>query len=287
VEDSGSRDARGRNNTTGGILIEEGTSQFEIRDCRLRRIRGNAIWTHSYSASPRNRDGVMASNEIDTVGRDAMQAGHATRLRIENNVLRNVGYPVEIVDVENQGYPVGIDTAGNVDATHYTANRMFEVNGKCFDLDGFHDGTVTRNLCINSHDVAAYPNANLAVLFNDSHPESESRNITLEKNTFDGMSYGGMFVYGSGHRIAGNTFLHLNRKAYRGEPGYLRAGIYFATGLLRPNPPRNIVVEGNWISGYGMRLNCIVDAPGVAKSGYRLVRNECADAKPAAPDALH
>ena len=275
VEDSGSLDARGRNNTTGGILIEEGTRDFEIRECRLTRIRGNAIWTHSYTASPRNRDGVIANNEIDTVGRDAIQVGHATNIRVEDNVARNIGYPAEIVDVENQGYPVGVDTAGNVDQTTYSRNRLFEVNGKCFDLDGFHDGALLCNLCINVRPPEAYPNANLAILFNDSHPETVSRNIVVEGNTFDGMLYGGVFIYGSGHTIRNNRFLNLNRKRYEGGPDYLRAGIFLAPGILRLNAPRGIVIEGNTVTGYRMNAQCLMSDPKVDRAGVKFVRNEC------------
>ncbi len=278
VEDSGSLDARGRNNTTGGILLEEGTTNFEVRDCRLTRIRGNAIWTHSYSVSPRNSDGLISKNEIDTVGRDAIQVGHATRVQVEDNVIRHVGYPVEIVDVENHGYPVGVDTAGNVDETDYSRNRMFEVNGKCFDLDGFHDGRIRGNLCINTRPPEAYPNANLAVLFNDSHPDSVSRNITVDGNTFDGMIYGGIFLYGSGHRIENNQWLNLNRAKREAPPGYLRSGFYFAGGVLRPNPPRGILVRGNTVRGYGMKDRCREFAEGVEPGGVKWEKNVCEDA---------
>src|SRR3954447_3636687 len=47
IADSGSLNTKGRNNTTGGILIEEGTVGFRIENCALRNVRGNGIWTHS------------------------------------------------------------------------------------------------------------------------------------------------------------------------------------------------------------------------------------------------
>jgi hypothetical protein len=277
VEDSGSRDARGRNNTTGGILIEEGTSDFEIRDCRLTRIRGNAIWTHSYSESPRVRDGLIVNNEIDTAGRDGIQVGHATRIRVEDNVIRNIGYPTEIVDVENHGYPAAIDTAGVVDKSSYNRNRIFEVNGKCFDLDGFQDSEMLCNLCINTKPPEAYPNANLAIVFNDSHPDSASRNIRIEQNIFDGMIYGGAFVYGSGHRITRNRFLNLNRMGYDGGPDYLRSGIFVAGGVLRPNPPSDVVIRDNTFQGHKMKQRCVLFAPDAPRSGVRFESNECAN----------
>jgi hypothetical protein len=211
------------------------------------------------------------------VGRDAIQIGHATGVIVAGNVMRQVGYPAEIVDVENQGYPVGIDTAGNVDRSTYRDNRMFEVNGKCFDLDGFHDGNISRNSCINVRGREAYPNANLAVLFNDSHPESVSRNIVLEGNVFDGMIYGAIFIYGSGHRIENNRFLNVNRSGFEGDPAYLRAGFYFATGLLRPNPPAGIVVRRNLVEGHRMKDRCLLFAAESLRAGVRAQDNTCRD----------
>ena len=58
IEDSGSRNAAGRNNTTGGILLEEGTGDFQVLNCELKNMRGNGIWTHSLYTSPRNANGL-------------------------------------------------------------------------------------------------------------------------------------------------------------------------------------------------------------------------------------
>ena len=59
---------------------------------------------------------------------------------IASSTGRRIGWPYEAVDVENAGTPVAIDTAGNVSNSRYENNRFDEINGKCFDLDGFHDG---------------------------------------------------------------------------------------------------------------------------------------------------
>jgi len=66
IEDSGSRNAAGRNNTTGGVLIEEGTDGFQVLDCELKNIRGNGLWTHSLYTSPRNANGWIARNRSPT-----------------------------------------------------------------------------------------------------------------------------------------------------------------------------------------------------------------------------
>src|SRR5579883_797344 len=64
VADSGSLDAHGHNNTTGGILLEEGVSDFEVTHCRFGKVSGNGIWTHSYGNSARDSHGRIADNEF-------------------------------------------------------------------------------------------------------------------------------------------------------------------------------------------------------------------------------
>ncbi len=64
VSESGSRNPAGRNNATGGILLEEGTTDFRITNCSLHDIRGNGIWTHSLYTSPRNARGLIALNRF-------------------------------------------------------------------------------------------------------------------------------------------------------------------------------------------------------------------------------
>ena len=91
IEDCGTLNRAGRNNTTGGILLEEGVSKFEVRAVEISRITGNAIWTHSYSRSPRQEEGVVRDSKITRVGRDAIQIGHATRVRRGKQHWRRIG----------------------------------------------------------------------------------------------------------------------------------------------------------------------------------------------------
>jgi hypothetical protein len=174
IEESGSRNAAGRNNTTGGILLEEGTSDFQVIDCELKQIRGNGIWTHSLYTSPRNGNGMIGLNHFTAIGRDAIQVGHATGIRVEKNSGERIGYPESEVDA----IPVAIDTAGNVDHSTYTGNRFSEINGKCIDLDGFHEGEVTANVCTNQQ--------NFGIVMNNSNPDMQSAAITIADNTIDG-----------------------------------------------------------------------------------------------------
>jgi hypothetical protein len=272
VDDSGSRNTAGRNNTTGGILLEEGTSDFRVTRCELRNIRGNGIWTHSLYTSPRNARGVFAGNRFDSIGRDALQVGHATEMRVEGNTGTRIGYPEETVDVEGRAIPVGVDTAGNVDRSVYARNQFSVVNGKCFDLDGFHDGEVSGNVC---KDVAGY-----GIVMNNTNPDMQSRKVRIEDNLLDGVKYGGIFVIGENHVIRHNRLLNLNTARCgcyytAGEPDMFRSGIYLGKSAERPAPARGNRIEENEITGYEMESHCIGIAPGILPD-WNIVRgNRC------------
>ena len=289
IEDSGSKNARGRNNLSGGILLEEGTSDFEVYNSRFRGVLGNGLWTHSNFRAPRQRDGRFANNQFHTIGRDALQLGHATNVKIENNSGANIGYPVEIVDVENQGTPVAIDTAGNVDRSEYMGNSFDEVNGQCINLDGFHDGVVRLNRCTNTKSAADYPFGSFGMAMNNAHPDAHSSNIEILSNVIDGSKFGGLFLIGSGHRVVGNRFVNLNLAGcnesapkmpciYKvGEPTILESGIYLGAGASRAEPARGNIVRENQISGHGMKSRCITFGPKVSRASNTIQNNNCSD----------
>ena len=280
VRDSGSLNAMGRNNASGGILLEEGTRDFRVTRCELTGIRGNGIWTHSLYTSPRNANGLIAQNRFSVIGRDAIQVGHATNIRVEENAGRAIGFPIDAVDVEGRAVPVAIDTAGNVEHCTYAGNRFEEIDGKCIDLDGFHDGEIRANVCVNRAPPAHYPFGNYGIVMNNSNPDMQSRNIRVVDNLIDGPRFGGIFVIGSGHRISGNRLLNLNTAhcgcAYSAvDPDILSSGIYLGRGAERPAPARGNLIEDNEIQGFQMKTRCIVDAPGIS-AGWNTVRdNRC------------
>lgn len=287
IEDSGSRNEIGRNNTSGGILLEEGTSDFVIEDCTLRNVLGNGIWTHSLYESPRNRNGRILRNSFDNIGRDAVQIGHAVDVLVEGNSGRKIGYPAEAVDVEGGGFPAAIDTAGNVERCAYRTNRFEEVNGKCIDLDGFHHGEVSGNVCVNRSGPEAYPHGNFGIAMNNTNPDMRSEDIRLIDNEIDGALYSGMLVIGTGHVIRGNRLRNLNLAhcyenqrlcAYKvnEEPEFLGSGIYLGRGAERPDPARANRIQDNEISGFGIDRHCIVAAPGVSLRDNRIEGNRCA-----------
>jgi hypothetical protein len=282
VERCGSLNEKRRNNTTGGILLEEGTSGFQVLGCRFEQVRGNAVWTHSLYTSPRNQDGRIAENSFQEIGRDAIQVGHATRVRVEDNEGRRIGYPPEEVDIANLGVPVAIDTAGDVDHSVYAKNRFEEVDGQCIDLDGFHDGEVRGNVCVNRGPVEAYPYGHYGIVLNNSNPDMRSERIVITENRIEGAKFGGVFLIGSGHTVERNRFLRLNMARcgclYKpDEPELLQSGIYLGSGAARPEMARNNVIRDNEISGYKMRSRCFGFAPGVSRAGNTIARNRCAD----------
>ncbi|MCC6539522.1 MAG: right-handed parallel beta-helix repeat-containing protein [Bryobacterales bacterium] len=289
VEESGSHNTRGRNNTTGGVLLEEGTDDFEVRDSTFRKVLGNGVWTHSTYLSQRNFRGVIAGNTFELIGRDAIQVGHANKVRVENNKGKFIGYPFNVVDVEGGGTPVGVDTAGKVDESVYTKNRFEDVNGKCFDLDGFHDGEISENVCINRGPAADYPNGHYALVMNNANQEMESQLITIRDNVFDGTRFGGIFVIGKNHKILRNKLLNLNKahcneglsdlpcNPLPTEPTLTEAGIFLGVKGERTSPATNITIEDNEISGFKMSTRCVLTASTLTLAQSTMKNNKCTD----------
>jgi hypothetical protein len=272
VADSGSRNPAGRNNTTGGILLEEGTTDFRVTRSELRNVLGNGIWTHSLYTSPRNARGVFLENRLDTIGRDALQAGHATAMRIEGNVGTRIGYPADAIDTEARAIPVGIDTAGNVDRSIYARNQFSGINGKCIDLDGFHDGEVRDNVCSG---IAGY-----GIVMNNTNPDMQSTHVRIEGNALENVKYGGIFVIGTDNVIVRNRLLNLNTAHCGcpftpGEPDMFRSGIYLGKGAERPAISRGNLVEANEITGYGMATHCVGGAPTIFPDWNTVRGNRC------------
>ena len=287
VRNSGSLNENGRNNTSGGILLEEGTAEFTVRNCTFENVRGNGIWTHSRYESPRNRDGLIEGNRFKYIARDAIQIGHATRVRVEGNHGERIGYPFHYTDVEGKGYPVGIDTAGNTDESVYANNTFNEINGKCIDLDGFHHGEVRGNRCANKGAAVDYPLGHFAIIMNNTNPDMKSEKIVIEDNEIDGAVYGGLFIIGSNHRVVNNRFRNLNRVRceegsadlrchfWLDEPALLWTGIYLGRQAERPALTKDNLIEDNVVEGFGMDSNCFGVAPGVNLSANRIKNNLC------------
>jgi hypothetical protein len=189
--------------------------------------------------------------------------------------------------MEGRAIPVAFDTAGNVDASVYVWNIYHEINGKCFDLDGFHDGDVRENVCVNQGRAAPYPFGGYGVVMNNSNPDMQSQNVRIEDNLIQGAKFGGVFVIGEHNVVRGNRLLdlntaHCNEDAVRfgcyyapGEPDMLRVGIYLGSRAERPAPARNNIIERNRITGWKMDSRCIGAAPSIAPQWNVIRWNRC------------
>ena len=237
----------------------------------------------------RNYRGRIADNSFDTIGRDAILIGHANRVRVEGNKGRMIGYPAGNVDLENGSVPAAMAAFGKFDEGVFTKNRFEEINGRCFDLDGFHDGEIGGNVCLNRGGGADYPNGNYALALNNTDREASSRFIVIRDNLFDGTKFGGIFLIGKGHKIVGNRLLNLNRwKCNEGieiepcrvtdnEPDWTRAGIFLAERAGRRDPAQENLVEENEITGYNMAVNCVLASPRASLSANTVRRNRCSN----------
>jgi hypothetical protein len=289
---SGSKNAKGRNNTTGGVLFEEATSEFTVRRSKFTDVLGNGIWTHSLYTSARNAKGLIEENTFRRIGRDAIQVGHATDVRVAGNTGTEIGYPVSVVDVENGATPVVVDTSGNVDKSSYLRNQFTEVNGKCIDLDGFHHGEVRFNSCVNRGKAEDYPNGHFGIVVNNWNPDMTSEDIVIADNTIEGSKFGGIFLIGRNHQVLRNRLLRLNLAgcnesaskfgcvAIQGEPAVLESGIYLGRiaaewAQKRAAPSSGHVIRENVISGHKMKERCIAGAPGVDLKASTIERNDC------------
>ena len=132
---------------------------------------------------------MIADNRFDTIGRDALQVGHATEVRVEGNSGTRIGFPEEAVDVEGRAIPVAVDTAGNVDRSVYARNQFSR------DQRQMHrPGRVSR--WRGKRERLRGLSAGYGIVMNNTNPDMQSRNVRIEDNLMDGVKYGGIFVIG-------------------------------------------------------------------------------------------
>jgi hypothetical protein len=287
VDRSGSKQSNGRNNTTGGVLLEGGSSHFLVTRSVFTAISGNAVWTHSLYTAPRSRLGEISRNRFRDIGRDAIQVGHASEINVTANRGTRIGYPFDQVDMEGGAMPVAVDTSGDVDHASYTSNYFTELNGKCFDLDGFHDGEVHANTCINRGRASDYPFGHFGVVFNNTNPDMQSRNIRITENVIDGTKFGAIFVIGKGHVVSGNRLTRINLAGCNEShstfgcifdlerPELLQAGIYLGDRAERPDETRDNDISNNHIEGHQMATRCVILGAGIKIEEQTIKANVC------------
>jgi hypothetical protein len=191
ITESGSLDASGHNNGSGGVVLEEGVTDFEIIHALIGKVRGNGVWIRSADNSVAAR-GRIADSEFAILARAAIAIDHATAVTIENNTGHMFGFPGEEVFTAGNAIPSVIASGGNADHVAIRNNSFEQIAGRCFSLEGFSDGAVAGNDCSTG-------------LFN------------------------AMVIRGTGNKITGNHLTGMN-SAHRDQPESLRAGIYLAGG---------------------------------------------------------
>ncbi len=124
---------------------------------------------------------------------------------------------------------------------------------------------------------------------NNTDPNMRSQNIEIRGNIIDGTKFGGLFIIGTGHRVIGNSFVHLNSAEcnehqkefgciYKAdEPMMLASGIYLGQGAEHPDAARENEIRDNTISGHKMKSRCIEAAPGVKLRDNSIGKNVCED----------
>ena len=192
IIESGSLDANKINNGSGGLVLEEGVTDFEIVHALIGKVRGNGIWIRSADNSTNATKGRIADCEFAIIARAAIEMNHSTGITIENNTGHMIGFPGEEVLTGGTALPAAIATSGSVEHSQIRDNIFEQLAGRCMSLDGFNNGEVAGNSCSEG-------------LFN------------------------GFLLRGTGNKITGNHLTDLN-KARRDQPESLRAGIYLAGG---------------------------------------------------------
>lgn len=209
ITESGGLDGRRRNNGSGGILLEEGVTDFEITRCLFGKLRGNGIWLTSDAGSPPVSRGRITENEFAILGGSAIVMRNADAIAVEENTAKMVGFPTEEADTAESLLPTGIAVRGK--ASHLTVrdNHFDQIAGRCMAFNGLTDSEISTNECKD-------------VLFN------------------------AVVLTGSGNTVSVNHFLNVN-KSKKSEPDSLHAGIYLGAGA-KDNTIEGNEVSGSGIS---------------------------------------
>jgi hypothetical protein len=288
VTNGGTRNGRGANTGAGGVAIVEGDDSFQVRNSTFRNILGNGVWVQSGSRAQRPQNGVIEGNRFESISRNAIQLSRAFRVTVQNNSAKSIGFPVNTVS-SDAGPPAGVGSDGKVDASVIRGNRIEDINGRCFSLDGYHDGEVSGNTCINHGKAEDYPLGDLGLVLNNSSTDMRSQLVVIQGNHFEGLNLGGISIIGAGHKVIANELINLNRAGCttssgssiclpnRDEPRAALSGIFLGLRGTRPDPVVEATIERNRISGKGMVANCVVAASKVHPEASIIRNNICSE----------
>jgi ubiquinone/menaquinone biosynthesis C-methylase UbiE len=170
VSDSGGFNAQRRNNATGGLALEEGTSDFEIRHCRFGGMRGTGITLRSVVR------GHVVDNEFAMMAHDGIRVAESKTVTIESNSIRQIGFPAEEVDAR-----AACIVFDRVTASEIRGNTCAETLLGAITLNG------TGNKVIGNHLTA------LNIAHRDTsgiYLEPGTVNATIEANEISGSGMG-------------------------------------------------------------------------------------------------
>jgi hypothetical protein len=164
ITESGGFNGQRRNNATGGILLEESSTDFEVRRCLFGGIRGAGLTIRS---SDRGR---ITQNEFSVLAGSAIRVSGSKSIVIGDNRARQIGFPPE--EVEGQPVCVSLDNvtdSGVTDNTctdtvlgaitiggsrnKVTGNRLLRVNLAGKDISGIFVGAGASGNTIESNEV--------------------------------------------------------------------------------------------------------------------------------------
>jgi len=174
VSDSGGFNPQRRNNATGGLALEEGSSDFEIRHCRFGGLRGTGVTLRSVER------GSVIDNEFAVMARDGIRVTDSKTVMIANNVVRQIGFPTEEVDgravciafervtggeikantcTETLLGAVSISGAGN----KVTGNHLTSLNIAHRDTSGIYMDAGTQSAIVEGNEISGSGMANHCV----------------------------------------------------------------------------------------------------------------------------
>lgn len=115
VADSGGFSPQRKNNGTGGLALEENTTDFEIRHCRFGGLRGTGVTLRG------TERGHIADNEFAIIAKDGIRVADSKTITVESNLIRQIGFPIEEVDA--RATCVTLDHASNSEVRGNTCSE--------------------------------------------------------------------------------------------------------------------------------------------------------------------
>ena len=155
-------------------------SRFAIPS--FRGILGNALWTHSQFQAPRQQDGVFAGNVFDTIGRDALLVGHATRVRVREQLRASASAIRWKSSISKTAAFPSPWTPPAMWITRITcATRLRRSTASASTWTDFTTARCATIAARNRKAAEDYPFGSLGMAMNNTHPDAHSNNIEITR----------------------------------------------------------------------------------------------------------